>query len=88
MGDCEFQWNEDGYEALLASAQVQGECERRARKIKERADASTGAVFALKQRKGRKKGRPYWVVAANSRHAKAKNAKRNTLLKSIDAGRL
>ncbi len=87
MAKCKFVENKKGYEELLSSAAVQNDIERRAQRIKKKADSMTGAVFACKKRKGRKGGRPYAVVAANSRHAKAKNAKHNTLLKSIDAGR-
>lgn len=88
MGDkCKFVWNHEGAEALLRSAGVQDDIMARGKRIKDRADSSTGAKFALKKRKGHKEGRPYVVVAANSRHAKAKNARHNTLLKSIDAGR-
>lgn len=87
MGKCHFEWNHEGAEALLRSAGVQDDLMARGKRIKDRADSSTGAKFALKKRKGRKGGRPYVVVAANSHHAKAKNARHNTLLKSIDAGR-
>lgn len=87
MGKCVVKMNSKGIEAVLSSAGVQADLMARGKRIKDAADASTGAVFALKKRKGRKGGRPYVAVAANSRHAKAKNASRNTLMKSIDRGR-
>lgn len=45
------------------------------------------ATYEVHTRPGRKGGRPYVVVAANSPHAIASNAKHNSLAKSISAGR-
>lgn len=87
MAKCVVKMSSKGIEAVLSSPGVQADLAERGGRIKEAADASTGAVFAVKRRKGRKGGRLYVAVAANSRHARAKNAAHNTLMKCLDRGR-
>lgn len=87
MADVKVVMNSAGIEALLSSAQVTGDLERRGAAIKARADSIGSATYEQHTRPGRKGGRPYVAVAANSLHALRSNAKHNTLLKSLDAGR-
>lgn len=79
--------NHDGVEAVLDSDGVQGDLMSRGQAIKSRADGMDGCNYTLAARPGRKGGRHYVVVAANSIIAKRKNNKHNTLLKALDGGR-
>lgn len=79
--------NHAGVEALLDSPGIQADLQRRGAAIKSCADNMDGCEYTLASRPGRKGGRHYVVVAANSRLAKRKNNKHNTLLKSLYAGR-
>lgn len=87
MGNVRVKMNSSGIEALLSDEAVTGDLLSRANRIKARADGMDGCAYETGTHPGYKGGRPYVVVAANSAKAKAKNAKHNTLLKSLDAGR-
>lgn len=87
MGSVKVKMNSKGIEALLSDHAVTADLESRGRRIKAAADAAGSAEYDMAVRRGRKGGRPYVVVAANSPKARASNAKHNTLLKSMDAGR-
>lgn len=84
--------NVAGYRALLASADVQGDARDRARAIADRAnsllDPDEGYRlddFEVKEFEGRMT--TGYVVRTKTDHARASQAKNNTLLKSLDAGR-
>lgn len=87
MADVIVEMSSAGIEALLSDPAVTADLERRGAAIKARADSMGSATYEEHTRPGRKGGRPYVVVAANSAVAKASNAKHNTLLRSLDAGR-
>lgn len=87
MANVKVVMNSAGIEAVLSSPGVTADLERRASAIKRRADSMGSATYEVHTRPGRKGGRPYVVVAANSPHAIASNAKHNSLAKSISAGR-
>ena len=79
MAKVKVVMNSAGIEAVLSSPGVTA--------IKRRADSMGSATYEVHTRPGRKGGRPYVVVAANTPHAIASNAKHNSLAKSISAGR-
>lgn len=88
-GDAEFQfkrfkWNKKGYNAFKSSAAVSGMLQSAAERIKERA----GEGYRTDVEQSSRFNRPYAVVATNTDEAAVDNAANNTLLKSIDAGRL
>lgn len=87
MVRCKVVMNSAGIEEVLSSQGVVGDLESRGSRIKARADSMGSAEYEQNTRPGYRGGRPYVVVAANTKHAKASNAKHNTLLKSLDAGR-
>lgn len=77
--------NSAGIEQVLTEACP--DLERRGQAIKAKADSMGSATYTIATRPGRKGGRPYVVVAANDPHAIASNAKHNSLLKALNAGR-
>lgn len=87
MGSVKVKMNSAGIEAALSDPSVTADLLSRAEKIKATAEGMDGCEYEATTRPGRKGGRPYAVVAANSAKARTKNAKHNTLLKSLDAGR-
>lgn len=87
MADVEVVMNSAGIEAVLSSAGVTADLKRRGDAIKARADSMGSATYEVHTRPGRKGGRLYVVVAANSAHAINSNAKHNTLVKALSAGR-
>lgn len=79
--------NIKGIEATLSNPAVTAELERRGAAIKAAADGMGSATYAMETLPGYMGGRPYVRVSARDWLAKASNAKHNTLLKSLDAGR-
>lgn len=87
MADVIVEMSSAGIEALLSDPAVTADLKRRGAAIKARADSMGSATYEIHKRKGYLGGRPYIAIAANSAAAKASNAKHNTLLRSLDAGR-
>ena len=87
MASVKVVMNSAGIEAVLSAPGITADLERRGAAIKARADSMGSATYEEHTRPGRKGGRPYVVVAANSPHAINSNAKHNSLAKSISAGR-
>ena len=79
-----FKWNKKGYNAFKSSGGVRGMLEAAAGRIKARA----GEGYRTDVEQSSLYSRPYAVVATGTSEAAADNAANNTLLKSIDAGRL
>lgn len=79
-----FKWNKKGYNAFKSTAEVSGMLESAAARIKARA----GDGYRTDVEQSSRFKRPYAVVATDTAEAAADNAENNTLLKSIDAGRL
>lgn len=79
-----FKWNEKAYNAFKSSGGVRGMLEAAAGRI---ADRAGDGYYSDTEQSNRFK-RPYSVVATGTAEAAADNAANNTLLKSIDAGRL
>lgn len=92
MGSVRVEINRAGYRALLNSAAVQADIGRRAKAIADSAaaklDQDEGYVmddFEVVEFEGKlARGR---VVRTKTDHARASQARNNTLLKSVDAGR-
>lgn len=80
----EFKWDKKGYDAFKSTAEVSGMLESAAGRIKARA----GEGYRTDVEQSSLYSRPYAVVATGTPEAAADNAANNTLLKSIDAGRL
>lgn len=80
--------NHGGAEEILNSPAVTAELVSMANAIKAACDDKDGDIgYQVKAHPGRLGGRQYADVAAVSKHAIRANAKRNTILKSMDAGR-
>lgn len=80
--------NRQGVEEVLNDPAVTGYLMGMASSIKASCDAKDGDIgYSIKSHPGRKGGRQYVDVAAVSVHAIRANAKKNTILKSMDAGR-
>jgi hypothetical protein len=84
MADIELKLNLPGFNAVRNSAEVQSALMRRASAIASRA-GSMGAPCTVDVRTGRTRAHAR-VSTANAESAR-NNAKSNTLLKSLDAGR-
>lgn len=88
MADAEVVMNHQGSEEVLNSRAVTAMLRSMAESIKASCDAKEGDIgFEVKAHPGRKGGRQYVDVAAVSKHAIRVNSKKNTILKSMDAGR-
>lgn len=83
-----FEWDPDGYNAFKSSTGVRSMLEERARAIRSRAESLSGAQYTTDVEQSALYERPYAVVRTDSLDAMRDNAANNTLLKSIDAGRL
>ena len=83
-----FEWDKRGYDALKSWASVRDLLGSRARAIATSAEASSGEAYRTDVEQSERYGRPYAVVATDGPESAAENAERNTLLKSVDAGRL
>lgn len=89
MAKVRVKMNSAGAQAILNSAGVQGDLLRRAQAIANRAnsqlDTLDGGAFVADVRPGRTRARA--AVKARGPYPRAHNARHNTLLKSLDAGR-
>lgn len=74
-----------GARAILNSPEVQSELLGRAEAIKERADSMGSGEYAADVQPGR--NRAHAMVKTTDAKSVRSNAKHNTLLKSLDAGR-
>lgn len=85
MGEVKVKMNQAGCTAFRNSPEVQQELLRRAENIKARADAMGSGVYKADVQPGKK--RAHALVKTTDEKSMASNAKHNTLLKSLDAGR-
>lgn len=85
MGSCRVRISPSGARAILNSAEVQDDLLGRAERIKGRADAIGSGKYEADVRPGR--NRAHAMVKTTDAKSMASNAKHNTLLKSLDAGR-
>ncbi|SDY29102.1 hypothetical protein [Eubacterium barkeri] len=85
MADVKVKINSAGARQLLNSAAVQGELLKRAEKIKVRADGMGSGKYVADVQPG--KNRAHAMVKTTDFISKKSNAKHNTLLKSINAGK-
>lgn len=85
--DIKVTINHAGARAVMNSQGVQNELLRRAMNIANAAEAMSGegVHYAADVQPG--KNRAHALVKTTDRHSRASNAKHNTLLKSLDAGR-
>ena len=88
--------NMAGYRALLNSAEVQADIQRRAEAIATYADSQLSRDWGRPPREdhfevveytGKEFGARGRLIATNTEHAKRSQAKNNTLLRAVDAGR-
>lgn len=77
--------NSAGARAIMNSPEVQAELLRRANAIKDCADSMGSGVYEADVQPG--KNRAHAMVKTTGARSRASNAKHNTLLKSLDAGR-
>lgn len=84
----EFKWDKRGYNALKSWASVRDLLGSRARAIATSAEAASGEAYRTDVEQSARFERPYAVVATDGSKSAAENAEHNTLLKSVDAGRL
>lgn len=85
MANVKVKINSSGARQLLNSSAVQGELLKRAEKIKASADGMGSRKYAADVRLG--KNRAHAMVKTTDFISMASNAKHNTLLKSLDAGK-
>lgn len=85
MGRVKVRLNHAGAREIMNSEAVQADLLDRARSIKECADRAGSGKFAADVQPGR--NRAHAMVKTTDAKSIASNAKRNTLLKSLDAGR-
>lgn len=83
----EFEWDRDGYDALKSSSQVRALLSSAANAIAARATAA-GCLCHADVEQSKLHRRPYAVVATSGDRSVRHNADHNTILKSVDAGRL
>ena len=85
MADVAIKMNSSGARKILNGSAVQGDLLRRAEKIKASADGMGSGKYAADVRPG--KNRAHAMVKTTDFISKKSNAKHNTLLKSINAGK-
>ena len=85
MADVKVKINSAGARKILNGSAVQGDLLRRAEKIKASADGMGSGEYAADVRPG--KNRAHAMVKTTDFISKKSNAKHNTLLKSMDAGK-
>lgn len=85
MANVKVKINSSGARQLLNSTAVQGELLKRAEKIKARADGMGSGKYTADVQPG--KNRAHAMVKTTDFISKKSNAKHNTLLKSMDAGK-
>lgn len=77
--------NSAGARAILNSPEVQSELLRRAGAIRNHASSIDGCAYAADVQPGQ--SRAHAMVKTNDAKSMKSNANRNTLIKSLDAGR-
>lgn len=89
MGNVKVVMDSKVIEDILSSAPIQNDLMTRANRIKAAADSMGSGTYEVNQRRGRKGGRPYWVVSVPEGDWETyySNQKHNTLQKSKNAGR-
>jgi hypothetical protein len=85
MADVKVVMNHAGSAEILNSSEVQGELLRRAQAIKARADSMGSGTYEADVQPG--KARAHAMIKTTDALSVRSNAKHNTLLKSLDAGR-
>lgn len=85
MGKAKVRMSNAGARAIMNSPDVQSELMSRASAIKGRADSIGSGTYEADVRAG--KNRAHAMVKTTDAMSRASNAKHNTLLKSLDAGR-
>ncbi len=85
MANVKVKINSSGARQLLNSTAVQGELLKRAEKIKARTDGMGSGKYTADVQPG--KNRAHAMVKTTDIISKRSNAKHNTLLKSMDAGK-
>ena len=85
MADVTIKMNSSGARKILNGSAVQGDLLKRAEKIKARADGMGSGEYSADVRPG--KNRAHAMVKTTDFKSMASNAKHNTLLKSLDAGK-
>lgn len=83
-----FKWNKKGYNAFKSSDEVECMLIDAATRIADAAEGASGERYDWDETQSARFNRPYAVVRTASPGAEEDNAANNTLLKSIDAGRL
>ena len=83
--DVKVKINSTAARQILNSGVVQGELLKRAQRIKSSADSMGAGTVAADVRPG--KNRAHALVKTTDHISKKSNAKHNTLLKSMDAGK-
>lgn len=85
--DIRVEINPAGARAVMNSQGVQNELLRRAMNIADAAESvsGSGVTYAADVQPGR--NRAHALVKTTDRHSRASNAKHNSLLKALDAGR-
>lgn len=83
-----FKWDEKAYNAFKSSDEVESMLIDAAFRIVQKAEDLSGEQYDFDETQSARFNRPYAVVRTASPDAEEENAANNTLLKSIDAGRL
>ncbi|WP_270207992.1 hypothetical protein [Eggerthella lenta] len=85
MAECKVVMNRAGSREVMNSAEVQGDLLRRAEAIRSQAESLGSGKYASDVQPG--KNRAHARVKTTDAKSMASNAKHNSLLKSVDAGR-
>ena len=83
-----FKWNKKGYNAFKSTDEVESMLIDASLRIVQMAENLSGEQYDYDETQSARFNRPYAVVRTASPGAEEDNAANNTLLKSIDAGRL
>lgn len=85
MGKVKVKMNTAGARAVMNSSEVQADLLDRANRIKARADSVGSGSYDSDVQAG--KNRAHAMVKTRDIKSKVSNAKNNTLIKALDAGR-
>lgn len=85
MGRVKVKMNSAGARQILNSGKVQADLLRRAEAVRSRAESMGSGTYAADVQPG--KNRAHAMVKTTDAKSCASNAKKNVLLKSLDAGR-
>lgn len=88
MGDVRIKFNPEAFYDLRRASGVIGDLEERAKRVQEAAGGSA-AGYETSSQQGAKRPEGRWraTVITATAEAVADNAKNNTLIRSLDAGR-